>query len=349
MGISGTALNWFSSYLSNRKCCVSINNFTSSFSHIKYGVPQGSILGPILFSLYMLPLGEVIHRHGISFHCYADDTQLYLPVKPTDLSMLSSLQDCLSDIKNWMSLNFLQLNPNKTEILVIGSQHITNQILPSTGYLSQHIKPVARNLGVLFDSNLCFEQHIIKLVQSCFYQLRNIAKIRPILTFRDAETVIHAFISSRLDYCNSLFSCLNQKTLKRLQIVQNSAARLLTRTKRYDHITPVLASLHWLPVCSRIDFKFLLITFKALHGLAPDYISDLLIPYVPLRSLRSSGSGLLSVPESRLITKGDRAFAIRAPRLWNDLPEEIRQSESVSSFKSLLKTYLFRKAYPDFN
>ena len=129
---------------------------------------------------------------------------------------------------------------------------------------------------------------------------------------------------------------------------QNSAARLLTRSRKYDHITPVLASLHWLPVCFRIDFKILLITFKALHDLAPAYISELLVPYVPSRSLRSSGSRLLFLPVSRLITKGDRAFSIRAPKLWNELPEEIRLTESLTIFKSLLKTHLYRRAFPDF-
>ena len=112
-------------------------------------------------------------------------------------------------------------------------------------------------------------------------------------------------------------------------------------------ISPVLASLHWLPVCLRIDFKILLITFKALHDLAPAYISELLVPYVASRSLRSSGSRLLVLPVSRLITKGDRAFSIRAPKLWNELPEEIRLTESLPIFKSLLKTHFYQRAFPD--
>ena len=162
-------------------CCVSIKNYPSSISNIRYGVPQGSILGPILFSINMLPLGEVIRRHGISFHFYADDSQLYLPIKPNDPHMLSALHECLNDIKSWMALHFLQLNYRKNEILVIGPRQLSEQIMPSTGDLSKLIKPVARSLGVLFDSNLCFEQHITKIVQSCFYQLRNICKIRSIL------------------------------------------------------------------------------------------------------------------------------------------------------------------------
>ena len=348
MGLSGTALQWFTSYLSNRRFCVSVNNYESSYSCVKYGVPQGSVLGPILFSLYMLPLGQIFLKHGVSFHFYADDTQIYLPLRPSDPSRLSSLNDCLSDVKNWMSNNFLQLNSNKTEILVIGSQHMANQILPFLGPLQDRVKPVAKNLGIWFDGNLNFEHHVRKLVQSCFYQLRNISKIRHILSFRDAETIIHAFISSRLDYCNSLFTCLTQKSLHRLQIVQNSAARLLNKTSRYEHITPVLASLHWLPICWRIDFKLLLVTFKALHGLSPGYIFDMLVPYSPTRALRSAGKGLLTIPESRLATKGDRSFSVLAPKLWNALPEQIRLADTVPSCKSLLKTHLYRKAFKEF-
>ena len=140
----------------------------------------------------------------------------------------------------------------------------------------------------------------------------------------DLEKIIHAFIFSRLDYCNSLLSGITQKSLFRLQLVQNAAARLLTGFNRQHHITPILASLHWLPVHFRIDFKILLIIFKACLGLALSYITEILTLYEAACSLRSSGGALLAVLKSRFKSKGDRAFAIRAPRLWNNLPEEIR-------------------------
>ena len=171
---------------------------------------------------------------------------MYLPVRATDLGMLSSLHDCLCNVKNWMSQNFLQLNSSNTEIVVIGSQHIAKKIMPSAGSLLKHIKPVAKNLGFWFDSNLNFEQQTTKLVQSCFYHLRNISKIWSILSFKDTGAILNTFISSHLGYCNSLFTCLNQKSINWLQTVQNSATRLLSRSKRNEHITPVLASLHWL-------------------------------------------------------------------------------------------------------
>ena len=137
----------------------------------------------------------------------------------------------------------------------------------------------------------------------------------------------------------------SQADLSRLQLVQNAAARLLTRTGRRSHITPVLASLHRLPVKLRIDFKILFITYKALHGLAPAYVSELLSPYTTMRSVRSSNQNLLAVPRAKLKTKGDCAFAALAPRLWNNLPTSIRSAESVDCFKKHLKTYFFRMAF----
>ncbi|KAF7646093.1 hypothetical protein LDENG_00193770, partial [Lucifuga dentata] len=143
---------------------------------------------------------------------------------------------------------------------------------------------------------LTFQSHIKSITKTAFFQLSNIAKIRPILSLRDAETVIHAFVSSRLDYCNVLLSGLPNYAIRSLQLVQNAAARILTKTRKYDHITPVLASLRWLPVQARADFKVLLLTYKALHGLAPPYLSELLTPYTPARPLRSLDAALLVIP-----------------------------------------------------
>ena len=348
VGISGKALEWFMSYLSNRSFSVSMGNYVSSSTPLLYGVPQGSILGPILFSLYMLPLGQIISRFGcMSYHCYADDTQLYFSLRPDDFSNLNTLHSCLAAIKDWMSLNFLQLNSDKTELLIFGPENTANNIIQQIGPLATFVKTKARNLGVIFDPKLKLEHHVNKMVQTCFFQLRNIAKIKPLLSVSNLEHVIHAFIFSRLDYCNSLFTCLSQADLSRLQLIQNAAARLLTGTGRRSHITPVLASLHWLPVKFRIDFKILLITYKALHGLAPAYISELLSPYSTIRPLRSSRQNLLAVPHTKLKTKGDCAFAALAPKLWNNLPISIRSANSVDCFKKHLKTYFFRMAFSE--
>ncbi len=153
--------------------------------------------------------------------------------------------------------------------------------------------------------------------------------------------MIHAFASSRLDYCNSLYMGISQSNINRLQMVQNAAARLLTGTRRFDHISPVLCSLHWLPVCYRIEFKILLLVFKALSGMAPEYLSDLLNPNTSSRPLRSSEKRVLMVPRSRSKLRGDRAFSIAGPKLWNSLPVSLRLDLNSDSEKTKLKTYLF--------
>lgn len=348
IGIRGSALSWFRSYLLGRSHRVFYNNVTSECCTVDFGVPQGSVLGPLLFSIYMLPLGDIIRKYGINFHCYADDTQIYIPVKPTDHSQLQKLEACLSEIKRWMSLNFLLLNANKTEMLVIGparhSHLFENTTVNFDGCVISQ-SPYVKNLGVKFDPTLSLELHIKETTRTAFYHLRNIARIRPILTKADAEILVHAFVSSRIDYCNVLFSGLPSGRTKMLQLVQNAAARILTNTKKFDHITPVLASLHWLPIQARCDFKVLLLTYKSLHGMAPSYLSDLITPYVPPRALRSQGAGYLSVPAVKKKTAGNRAFSYRAPYLWNSLPASIREAGSIEIFKSKLKTHLFSLSF----
>ena len=163
VGISGSALNWFSSYLSNRKCQVVIDNFMSSTAPILCAVPQGSTLGPILFSLHMLALGNLISQFNcISHHCYADDLQLYFSFKHNDMASISNLHDCMTAIKDWMSLNFLQLNPDKTKVLFFGPNNLIPPLGPSIGPLATNLKPSSRNLGVIFDHNLHFDSHINK-------------------------------------------------------------------------------------------------------------------------------------------------------------------------------------------
>ena len=345
IGISGTVFKWFQSYLTDREFFISLNECSSMSYKLNCGVPQGSILGPLLFNLYMLPLGDVIRRHGINFHSYADDTQLYIAVSPDDTGPIDALFNCISEIEYWMAQNFLQLNQDKTEILVIGPEALREKLNFKLDALQIKPSDKIKNLGVVFDSDLSFEHHIRQITKIGFYHLKNIAKVRPLLSKANTETLIHAFITCRIDYCNALFSGLPKKNITPLQLLQNSAARVLTKTRKRAHITPILKSLHWLPVCFRIDFKILLLVFKALNGLSPSYLSDLLLNYEPSRTLRSSDRGLLLIPKIRSKTHGEAAFYYYAPRLWNSLPEDLRAAASVDIFKSKLKTHLFSLAF----
>ncbi len=257
---------------------------------------------------------------------------------------MNDLIQCITEVKYWIAKNLLQLNEDKTEILLAGPKALRHQINSLLTPLS--VKPCehVKNLGVILDADLNFQKHISSISKTAFYHFRNISKVRSLLSQSDSEKLVHAFISSRLDYCNGLFAGLAKQTLNKLQLIQNAAARVLTRTRRCEHITPVLISLHWLPVKQRIDFKILLIVFKAMNGLAPSYVADMLSEYTPDRPLRSSNKGVLTIP--RINTKSAHgAFGHYGPTLWNSLPHELRSTTTVSSFKSRLKTYLFSQAF----
>ena len=151
-------------------------------------------------------------------------------------------------------------------------------------------------------------------------------------------------MSSRIDYCNSLLYGIPEYAIKRLQRVQNLAARVVTRASKYSSITPTLKKLHWLPVKYRIIFKVVLLTFKALHGMAPNYLKTLLQSYMPSRSLISETGNLLIMPKA-CRKLGCHTFAYAAPKLWNELHVNIRTTTSLVSFRSSLKTHLFKLAY----
>ncbi|KAJ0062165.1 hypothetical protein NL108_017132 [Boleophthalmus pectinirostris] len=238
VGLSGSVFNWFKSFLTNRDFYVSLGEHSSAKCKMECGVPQGSILGPTLFNLYMLPLGQVIRRHGVNFHSYADDTQLYIAVSPDDLSPIDTLFNCILDIKSWMAANFLQLNQGKTEVLIIGPEAQRERLKAKLQTYSLNPCERVKSLGVILDSELSFEPHIRSITKSGFYHLKNIARVRPFLSQASAEILIHAFITNRVDYCNALLSGLPKKSTAPLQLLQNSAARLLTRTRKREHITP---------------------------------------------------------------------------------------------------------------
>ena len=335
--VRGSTLEWIRSYLTDRTQAVNINGCLSSFIPLLFGVPQGSVLGPQFFTIYSSPIANIARKHELQVHMYADDTQLYLSFDLNDDNdendSRAKIESCIKDIKLWMTVNKLKLNDDKTEFLVITSKY--HQSKPNTNSLqiaSSEIiaSPNARNLGIVFETALSMDAHIKNVCKATYFQIQNINEIRNVLDDETAAKLVHALITSRLDNGNALLYGITESQLKKLQQAQNAAARMLTRTRKFDHISPVLQRLHWLPIRYRVHFKILL-TWKALHDMAPAYISELINLHNPSRQLRSSHKNLLSVPRT-FSSHGDRAFYSCAPKLWNSLPADLRFCSSLDIF-----------------
>ena len=350
-GVGGTALKWFTSYLSQRTQQVQIKGTLSEKKQLTTGVPQGSCLGPVLFTIYVADLFQIIEKHLPEAQGYADDHQVYLSFRPipstNQTASVTAIENCVTELRSWMISNMLMVNDSKTEFLIVGSKQQLERVnIPFIHVGEDQITPVTsvRNLGVIFDSNLKMDMQITKACQIAYYHLHNIRRIRKFLSQEATCTIIHAFITSQIDYCNSLMNGLPENLIKKLQRVQNTAARLVFNLRKYDRITPALVTLHWLPVKYRIEFKTLLIVFKGLHGKAPTYIQEMITPSKSKRySIRSNEERVLKVPKFKHDTFGKRAFAVYGPLAWNCLPKEIRLCDEIEAFKRNLKTHLFVK------
>ena len=297
------------------------------------------------------PLADIITKEGMKFHMYADDTQLYISVEPRSAASLdvaaNTISSCTQAIQQWMIANCLKLNSDKTEVLAISTPSLT-KYQPQSLYVcgvNVNTSHSVKSLGVHLDRTLSMSANIASICKKAYYQIHLIAKIRNDISEDAAKKLVKDNVLSHLDYCNSLLAGLPDNAISRLQRVQNCAARLVKRTNRRSHITPVLKDLHWLPVKFRIMYKINLLTYNALQNNCPMYLTELLHEYNPIRTLRSSQQNLLCVPSFKLKSFGARSFSVCAPQLWNSLPKEIRCATSVGIFKSKLKTHYFSIAF----
>ncbi|PIK59836.1 hypothetical protein BSL78_03291 [Apostichopus japonicus] len=224
LGLRDTALNWCKSYLSQRPQHICIGNAISDAVVLDYSVPQGSVLGPQLFTIYTYPVRDIILKYNLQYHVYADDTQIYFSFKSCQHDADSSLrimENCIQEIRCWMQQNFLKLNDDKTEFVLFGSRQLLSKIsLPFIRIGDSQIVPVsqARSLGVVFDSFMTMKPHICNVIRSSSLHIRNIGMIRKYLNRVAAEQIVHSFITSRLDNGNALLFGLPQSQLSRLRL-----------------------------------------------------------------------------------------------------------------------------------
>ena len=354
-GFTYTVLQWFSSYLTDRTHYVSLSNHCSAFAPVHSGVPQGSVLGPILFSMYTKPLSAIIDSHSIIHHSFADDFQLQMSAPPDRISeLLHSTQSCINDVKAWATANMLKLNDNKTELMLVTykrTKHLHS--LPASitkGNAQIPYKQSVKTLDFTLDCHLAMNAHVSNIARTCYFELRRLASISRFLTSTATATLVSAFALSRIDYCNSMMFGSTHDVTSHLQRIQNYAARVILCLPKSSSITIHLKSLHWFHVKVRSTYKIACLCYHCHSSTAPSYVTDMLHEK-PLHTRNTCSSSctmpLLTRPALSKATLGDHSFSFASSSVLNSIPNDVWCAQSLSSFKSRLKTYLFCSVYKD--
>ncbi|KAL5251598.1 hypothetical protein ACHWQZ_G017091 [Mnemiopsis leidyi] len=287
------------------------------------------------------PSSRHVRECGFSIQGYADDHQIMKTFKPQEQGLVLStqLQSCFDVTKAWMADFYLAMNDSKTQIIVFGSTKVLNEIslkgVNLGGQTTVRFVTTVKNLGIQMDAGLTLDNHIMELKRKCFHTLRNLAKIRFLLSTTQLKTIVNSLVISCLDYCNGMFYGISNKLIHQLQLIQNACAKAITGKYKHDHMNDDLEKLHWLNIRKRVLFKIGLLAYKSINGLAPSYLQELFTYSHHGHTLK------LVIPSRSSKGFGDRSFSSIGPRFYNALPDSVRKSDTVDQFKSSLKTYLF--------
>ena len=350
LGIHGNVLKWIKSYLEQRKFRVEIGNSISAEAEMKTGITQGTKLAPVMFSIYTAELYYMLSNMGFSCHFYADDSQIFINVEDQD-QVQRDFSEMMTAVATWMSSRKLKLNANKTECILFDSNSRNVSINPinniNMGTTTLTFSDSVRNLGVFFEKRLNMEKQIQNAKSKAIGNLINISHISKYIDRNSRIKLVHGLVLSNIDYCNAMYINLPNYQLRELQTVINSAARVIAGLPRFsrERITPICMNLHFLPIKARIIFKICLIVYKVLKYGQPSYLADFLQYRRPARALRNTDEDELLEPVIARNAYSNRSFMYSAPRLYNGLPREVRGAESVTVFKTKLKTFLYRQAY----
>lgn len=353
-GISGQVLKWFKSYISSRQYRVEIGKSLSDLIAILFGVPQGSILGPILFIMYISELDKIARLFGLKVHCFADDAQLYIAFEAIDIiPTIETIESCLETIKMWMTKMFLKLNEDKTQLLVISpTKSLVKSNLNCALRFNDYVlccDTEASNLGVKFDSSMSFDQQVSNIVSSGYSTLKNLWNIASSLTVDLKLQLVHSLIISKIDYSNTLLLATSKGNRQRLQKLLNSSVRFiynLTGERYSNPITPYLKELHILPVEYRVKYKIALFVYKCVYGLAPSYLTNLVHQKVSNYNLHSMNDLYLLDSDFKPKTHfGRSSFSFNGPMIWNSLPTDLKTCVNILNFKKGLKTHYFQLCF----
>ena len=351
-GVRDTVHEWFSSFLTNRHQFVSYRGVSSSTSTTSCGVPQGSVLGPILFLLFTKDIIPLVLSHGLRVHVFADDIYIYgsCPTNSTT-ALVANISACMETLQQWLTSNRLVLNTSKTKFMWCATtqrlRSVSQSPLSICGHLFQPVSSM-RCLGVVLDPTISFSVHINNVGAMCFNILRNIRSIRRSVTRRALSFLVSALVFSRLEYCAPILCGLSEQNASRLESVINASARVLLFLPRSAPTSTHLRSLDWLPARARLQLHTAITVFKCLHELAPPYLADMFtrLSDLPGRpSLRSSATTSLLMPRTRLSSTAKRSFPPAAARIWNNLPPSVTVKSSLESFKSAARQHFMQQCF----
>ena len=278
VGVSLSALEWFQSFLTDRRQYVRIGSSTSNPLKITHGVPQGSMLSPLLFSIYTNDLPSATKE--CSLDSYVDDSKVSLSFSIQDISKAKlALEEDLNNVARWCCTNSLLLNPDKTKFILFGTPQLLGTLPEelTLNFLNKTLYPLfsVKDLGVTLDSHLKYDTHISELVSSCLSKLCQISRVRHLLDRETLSLIIHSLVLSKIFYCSVVWSNTAAKNVEKLQLVQNFAARIITGNSKFDHISPILQELGWMTVHKRLIYRDTLQIYKCLKDLSPQYLGKL--------------------------------------------------------------------------
>jgi hypothetical protein len=341
LGIGGAALQWFKSFLVGRTQRVKIETEYSDSLGVPCGAPQGSVLGPPLFNINVRSQPKVFQHCKFNTSSFADDSngRRSFALSFQFQVLKNDVPNCMQQIVQWSHAHFMKINPDKTELLLLYPPSLNKEVvIKGIIFEGQCIRfsEFVKNVGVWIDKNLDMKNHVSNIVSHCYKILKNIGSIKKNLERYQVENLVHAVITSRLDYCNSLLLNINKEHLFKLQKMQNSAARLVLGRQRRKSARSALRELHWLNVEARIIFKVLLLVFKVIKGQCSNNLS------FEFKSFNGRPDDFLLLKTPNYKTKyGRRIFAHSGSHLWNAFPVDIRIVEDIEIFKKKKKTLLF--------
>ena len=338
---------WFDNYLKNRVQSVRIGSVVSSPLEVSFGVPQGSILGPLLFLIYINDLPQFIRDCLLVL--YADDTQIILAGDIDHIDeLIKRAENILVTAKNYFNKNGLLLNESKTQYIFFGTRQYVSRIPVNSNIKFNDIiltpSQKVKNLGVYMDCSLTFNVHIDELQKKVTGTLLYLNRVCDRFEFDCRVMVIQSLVLSVLNYCLRVWGSTNKTQMGRVKKLQNFAAKVAVGgAKKYDHVTPIFEKLNWLPMELKYFYSICLLVFKIRNKLLPEWVFSMpTVRQARGEIVNTRNQDSLFIPRT-FTDNGARGLSVTGPVSWNRLPDGIRNSQNIHSFKNDLTNYLLRK------